>query len=322
MKNSFEHSWRRSTVPADRHKRAVAYRHVPYCEYEYRFGSSVMPQETDLQIEKEDAKVDYVSVVDDESKATASEEVKQTDEEKVVTEVESRHVKKKRKSAFKRHRERVQAERNAEIDALVGRKKYKISELLFHPYDCMKNEAVQELPSSGFSSFVRIFLKWTVASLLMARYFASLVNYFDFSVLRFGFTQTAEMTFRLALMFSLCEILTYLVIGFASRFTKRPLSYGRLFAIGSMDWLAEIAGYLIAGVIGIFLPLLAFALLVGTAVFGTVLRNKAIMECNSTRVETIAFLTAVCVVVSIVFMFFWFGLTETKIIELLLAIYR
>ncbi len=319
MMKGFSHTWRRNAVPSDRHKRAVAYRHTPYHAYTYRFDSSTLFTEEDLCIGHTENMVEESDAFlkgDRETQETSIEE------KAVVEETVSEPVEKKRKSAFKRRKERIQAERNAEIDALVGRKKYSLWELIAKPYACMKNEAVQELPASGFSSFLRIFIKWFVASFLLSKYFASLVNYFDFSVLRVGFTQTAEMTFRLALMFTLCESLTYFVLGIASRFSKTPLSFGRLFAIGSMDWMAEIIGYLIAGLIGMAFPLLAFAMLVGTAVFGTVLRNKAIMECSSTRVETIAFLTGVCVIASIVFVFFWFGLTETKIIELLLAIYR
>lgn len=292
-------------MPSDRHRHAAACRHFPYHK------PAAVPS----------AAAGKTSV------KTAVEVPAGTFREAAVSEMVIRGIPEKRHSfhpvaAAVNRRKRIQEERNAEIDALISRRRYTPLELLLHPYDCMRNEAVQELPSSALSSLLRMMIRWLIASVLISNYFSSLVNYFDFSILRVNFTQTADTALRLMVMFMLCEMFFYFVMGTVSRFSRRPLSFGRLFAAGSMGWLAESAGYLIAGAIGLKYPLAAFAMMLGTVVFGLVLRNKTVMECAKVRVEIIAVVTAFCTVISAGFIFFWFGLTERSLIELLLSIYR
>lgn len=311
MRTVRNHNWRRNSVPADRHKRAVACRHFPYHK----------PLKSAYKPESVSDRVILTEIETGPADGTFSEAA--------VSEMVLRSVPERKKkhrfhpiAAIVNHRKKVQAARNAEIDALISRKKYSLLQLIVSPYACMKNEALQELPSSALSSLFRMIVRWLVAAVLISCYFSSLINRFDFSILRAGFTDTADTAMRLTLMFVICEMIFYLVVAFASRFSKKPLSLGRLMAVGTMNWAAEIVGYLLAAIVGIEYPMAAFAMMIGTAVFGTVLRNKAIMECSTVRAETIAILTGLWVMISAVVIYYWFGLTERALIELLLAIYR
>lgn len=293
------HRWKRSALPSDRHQRACAARHIPY-----------------VRVNKVKAAVIDNNIVELQPVINKETEVK-----KMQFSGFQKKEKKEKIGVLHRFNRNVQASRNAEIDALISRKKHNPIDLLIRPYSSMKAEAEQELPSSLLSSIVRLLVKWIIAAVIISMYFSSLINHFDFSILRVSFTSGAETAMRLGIVFAGCEMLTYIVIAVLSRMTKKPLSFARVFAVGSMDYAAEMAGFLLAGVAVLASPLLALAMLTGTILFGTVLRGMAIVKCGALREETIAVVVALCALVSIGLVLLFFNLGETELIRLLLEIY-
>ncbi len=294
------HKWKRSALPSDRHQRACAARHIPYVRVNQAKPVSEIESIVELQ-----------PVVQQETKV----------KKETAPFLRKKEKKEKKTGLLHRYNRNVQASRNAEIDALVNRKKHRPFDLLIRPYSCMKAEAEQELPSSLLSSIARLLVKWIVAAVIIAMYFASLVNHFNFSILRVSFTSGAETAMRMCLVFAGCEMLTYIGIAILSRFTKKPLSFARVFAAGTMGVVAETAGFVLAGLAGLFNPLLALAMLLGTIFFGTILRSMAIARCGALREETVAIVAALCGLVSIGLVFLFFNLGETALIKLLLEIY-
>lgn len=303
MRMRRNHKWKRSALPSDRHQRACAARHIPYVHRHTVTKTEVLDERRD-------------SIIETVKESTEAEKPLFVKKKK-----EKKEKKEKQGNVFRSFNRNRQASRNAEIDALISRKNYNPVELLVKPYGCMQNEAEQELPSSLLSSIVRLLVKWIVAAVIIAMYFASLINHFDFSILRVSFTSGAETAMRLCLVFAGCEMLTYIVIAIISRLTKKPLSFARVFAAGTMGFLAETAGFVLAGIVGLASPLAALAMLAGTIVFGTILRGMAIAKCGALREETVAIVNALCAVLSIGLVLLFFNLGETALIKLLLEIY-
>lgn len=302
MKSRRNHKWKRSALPSDRHQRACAARHIPYVKRSHEIKDVVSVETT---IEKEAVKP----------------EKKLVEKKKKEKKVKEKKVKEKKPGALHRFNRNVQESRNAEIDALISRKKHNPIDLLIHPYSCMKHEAEQELPSSLLSSFARLLIKWIVVAVIVSLYFASLINHFDFSILRVSFTSSANTAMRLCLSFAACELLAYIVITICSRVTKKPLTLARVCAAGTMGFLAETAGMVLAGIVGIAYPLVAMALLVGVLLYGTVLKGMAISKCGSLREETVAIVIGFSAMLSIGLVLLLFNLGETELLRLLLEIY-
>lgn len=305
MKSRRNHKWKRSALPSDRHQRACAARHIPYAGYLYRnitASKQVEEKETRSMNSVEDVKVEPLPAV------------KKKEQEKKAK-------KEKKPGALHRLNRNVQASRNAEIDALISRKHHSPVALLIHPFRCMQHEAEQELPSSLLSSIVRLLLKWIVAAVIVSLYFSALINYYDFSILRISFTSGANTAMRLCLSFAACELLAYIVITICSRVTKKPLTLARVCAAGTMGFLSEIAGLVLAGIVGIAYPLVAMALLVGVLLYGTALKGMAISKCGSLREETVAIVIGFSAMLSIGLVLLLFNLGETELLRLLLEIY-
>lgn len=311
MKPSLRYYHKRTALPSDRFHHAPAARHIPY-HSKTRNTVSVLVKDT-LHVSEQAPEVKMMQ-------ADASVKHENFD---ILTE----HAKpeKKEKPSFKekmaaRHA-RVEQARDAEVSAIVRRHHYSFSELLLHPYACMENEAYEEIPSPFLASLGRMIIKWLIASAFLAIGFKKIVDTQNFSYLRLNFTHTAEIAFRLLVIFVLAESIGYLINVFVSIFRHEKITVTRIFAIGTMGWLSESAAFLVAGLISLKSPEVGIIIMIGVVLYGVFLKNHVIAESTSARVETQSIVTTVCMMIALYMIYKWFGAAEHSLIELLLEIY-
>lgn len=219
-------------------------------------------------------------------------------------------------------RERKWQAREAEIDALISRKQYSFKGLLLHPYKCMTNEFYEEIPGSVIGSLIRMFVKWAIFAAFFAEEIKKLIDAGSFSNLRVSFSTTAAMGFRIALMLCAAELLLYLLHFILSICAHQKIAYNRLLSSGTMCWVMEAIGYLIAGIIGLCAdPVIGMLLLFAVLLFGLMLKNQALIDATGLSHEIVTALSIFIVFISGVVIVRVIGLTETEIIRLLVIFY-
>lgn len=293
------HYVRRTATPCDRHKRAVAYRHTPYVSAKTKREIFLIQEKETPVVQKEIHTAEKLSDVPEDNIAhmqavqdTVKEEVKLT---------------RKQKREFCR---------NAEITALINRKKYKLTDIFFRPYSCMVNEAQEEISASFLSSLLRLVMKWLVVSAFLGISFQEAVNAKGLRFLSLNFTGTASIVFGLTILFILCEVLSYVLAWIVCMIKRKGISLSRIFAVGSMDCVFMVTGFIIAGFVCRKNPVYGMLLMVMLLVMDMYLRHNAFGRCTECSKELQACLFTVSVVLEVYCFIQLFGLTMTKMIEL------
>lgn len=293
------HYVRRTATPCDRHKRAVAYRHTPYVSAKTKREIFLIQEKETPVVQKEIHTAEKLSDVPEDNIAhmqavqdTVKEEVKLT---------------RKQKREFCR---------NAEITALINRKKYKLTDIFFRPYSCMVNEAQEEISASFLSSLIRLVMKWLVVSVFLGISFQEAVNAKGLRFLSLNFTGTASIVFGLTILFILCEVLSYVLAWIVCMIKRKGISLSRIFAVGSMDCVFMVTGFIIAGFVCRKNPVYGMLLMVMFLVMDMYLRHNAFGRCTECSKELQACLFTVSVVLEAYCFIQLFGLTMTKMIEL------
>ena len=206
--------------------------------------------------------------------------------------------------------------RNAEITALINRKKYKLTDIFFRPYSCMVNEAQEEISASFLSSLLRLVMKWLVVSVFLGISFQEAVNAKGLRFLSLNFTGTASIVFGLTILFILCEVLSYVLAWIVCMIKRKGISLTRIFAVGSMDCVFMVTGFIITGFVCRKNPVYGMLLMVMFFVMDMYLRHNAFGRCTECSKELQACLFTVSVVLEAYCFIQLFGLTMTKMIEL------
>lgn len=308
---------KKRTAASYRHIRAVTVRHTPYKPYHPVIPQNITKKSEEVKNEREFSFVE----------ADTADEIPETEE---TLKIEKAFVAEKEEPAkekvtvrqrYKNHRSRVKMSRDAEINAMVRHRKYSILELLIHPFACMKNEAIEEIPASLMSSIVRMFIKWIVAGGFIARSFKKLIDMQNYSFIRMKFSDASAVAIKLALIFMACEAIMYILCAVISRIRRDRISLARAFAIGTMGSYAELVGVIISGLVGFKSGTLSAALLICTIFYGILMRNQALASYGHIRTETQSVLTTISVVLAGAAFYYLFGAAEVNLIELLIAIY-
>ena len=293
------HYVRRTATPCDRHKRVVAYRHTPYVSAKTKREIFLIEEKETPVVQKEIHTAAKLSDVPENNIAhmqavqdTVKEEVKLT---------------RKQKKEFCR---------NAEITALINRKKYKLTDIFFRPYSCMVNEAQEEISASFLSSLLRLVMKWLVVSVFLGISFQEAVNAKGLRFLSLNFTGTASIVFGLTILFILCEVLSYVLAWIVCMIKRKGISLTRIFAVGSMDCVFMVTGFIITGFVCRKNPVYGMLLMVMFFVMDMYLRHNAFGRCTECSKELQACLFTVSVVLEAYCFIQLFGLTMTKMIEL------
>jgi hypothetical protein len=311
VKPSLRYYHKRTALPSDRFHHAPAARHIPY-HAPTRNTVSVLVKDT-LHVKEQESAADV-------QQPQASNRPEDFDILTAHTKPEKKEKLSFREKMAARHA-RIEQSRDAEVSAIVRRHKYSFSELLLHPYACMENEAYEEIPSPFLASLGRMIIKWLIASAFLAIGFKKIVDTQNFSYLRLNFTHTAEIAFRLLVIFVLAESVGYLLNVFVSIFRHEKITVTRIFAIGTMGWLSETFAFFVAGLISLKNPEVGIIIMIGVVLYGIFLKNHVIAESTSARVETQSIVTTVCMMIALYMIYKWFGAAEHSLIELLLEIY-
>jgi hypothetical protein len=212
--------------------------------------------------------------------------------------------------------------REAEIDAMISRKQYGLKGLLLHPYKCMVNEFYEEIPGSFIGSLLRMFVKWLICGMLFAEEIKKMLDAGSFSYLRMNFSTVAAMGVRVALMLCAAELILYLLHCILSLFSHRKIGFHRVLSSGTMIWLWESIGYIIAGVIGMrYDPIFCVLVMFAVVLIGLMLKNQALIDGTGLSHEIVTVVSVLVVFVCAFLVVKAFGMSETQILKMLLQMY-
>ena len=280
------------------------------------------------QIDREPESFDWTDI-DETLERTAAQE---TLDEKTVQDLfnEERNNGKKQEntstrrilSARQKKKERKWQAREAEIDALISRKQYGFKGLLLHPYKCMVNEFYEEIPGSFAGSLIRMIVKWIICAAFFSEEIKKMIDAGSFSYLRMNFNTTAAMGLRVALLLCAAELVLYALHCILSLFSHRRISFHRVLSSGTMCWLLEAIGYLIAGICGMKGdPVIGLLLLFAVMLVGLMLKNQALIDGTGLSHELVTIISVLVVFLCGVLIVRIIGLTETEIIQMLVEMY-
>ncbi len=311
MKKVSRYARKRNAHPSDRHKRIVALRHTPYCASAvlHKNSSSCNP------VVEEPREQAAVEVKEPEIKET--EIVSQVVE---TTEETQTEVKPTWKQRYQMRKERIQASRIAEIDAILGKDRNSLKDLLLHPYQCMVREGRQEISASSVSSLVRLSLTWIVIAVVLACAVRRFIAAQSFSFLRFNFTSTSNLAFRIILLALLCEVITAVVNVLASRFGGNHVSFKRVLAVRSGCWLFQLVGVLLGAVVSHYQFTIGLWLIVAFVVMGFSLNHHAQSESLEIQMELQTLITVLNVFLCTYLVLQWITFLEQPLVSLLLQV--
>lgn len=293
------HYVRRSAHPCDRHKRAVAYRHVSYVHSSNPSLKEILPIQTVVSSSEESKKVEKPVSIE----KPLSEKTQETAPVKLT------------------RKERKASCRKAEVDALLNRKRYSLKEQMLHPYRCMVNEAQEEIPASFLSSVLRILIKWIVISMFMSVSIKHLINADGLNFLHMNFSNTATLTFMLTLLGVVCEGISYLLNWAVCLIQRKGVSFARICAVGSMSYACVTVGFIVSGLFVLKSSLAGFLLMSICILFDMFLRHNALGKCTECSKEIQGILFAISFILEIWCFVYLFGMTLNSLIEMLVKIY-
>ena len=131
-----------------------------------------------------------------------------------------------------------------------------------------------------------------------------------------NFTGTASIVFGLTILFILCEVLSYVLAWIVCMIKRKGISLTRIFAVGSMDCVFMVTGFIITGFVCRKNPVYGMLLMVMFFVMDMYLRHNAFGRCTECSKELQACLFTVSVVLEAYCFIQLIGLTMTKMIEL------
>ncbi len=329
MQKHYQYSRKRTAHPSDRHKRVNALRHTPYISSNTKKVISVeSDQNTELVENVQNTEIEDVVEsesftgpdIDTEENTSPVEEVS----EKGTVEEVQQEVKKEKKTFRDKRRERkhrIQQSRLAEVDAILGKKKNRLPDLLLHPYRCMINEGKSEISSSFLSSLFRLILVWITAAAMVAYTMNQIVNTQNYSYIRFNFSETSNLGLRILFIIIVCEILTAFCNMIFARLAGNHIKFKRILAVRSACWLFQLVGFLISGIVYYYYPGIGFIILTVFILMGISLNTHAQSEALDIQIELQTVVTIVCLFMCAFIIFNWISFVEQPLISLLLEIY-
>lgn len=245
---------KRSNTPAENRKRVVAYRHV-------RFDDSFVSrkqesgEKTDAQpvvvLEKQKDKTELI-------KPVKKDEVKQKPEKKAVSKEKKKEkqdapvtAKKTGKEKRKEKKERKAAALEEEINHYIDTPRTGFFTKLLDPLKAARTEAsvTDETVASFGLGLVILFLNWLAVMGVFLKRVRILIDLNQFGTARLNFSQSAEMSAKLALYLFVGELLMYLIFSLLSFTTSQRVSFKKLTVIAAQPSLAST----VVAVIGYFL---------------------------------------------------------------------
>lgn len=235
---------RRTSVPSDRHKRAVAYRHIRYAvsrnedhalsEQKKKKSFFITADQTDVKnTDTENQKVNETLSI-----PKLEEEPK---EEKAVEKAEKKKEHPKKKTVKKEkqpkekkisRRERKRRERNEELEELLDEPTNSVGAILSDPAGCMDRvEKVDHATLSTGAVLFQMILKWLLIGICIASFTAKFINQNPFGFARLGFTDIAQLAAKLGGYGFVAELVNYFITGLICSTLKQPLDKRRLMSI-------------------------------------------------------------------------------------------
>lgn len=238
---------RRTSVPADRHKRAVAYRHIRY--------AVSRKEDHRLSDEKENKKSFFITADQDDNvtesqtenhvsetlsipKIEPAESVSEPAEKK---EPERKREREKKKSSGKKNngknekisrKERKKAEEDEVMEALLDEPTITARNILTDPAGCMARVEKVDHPTLSMGACIFwMLLKWIVIGFCIAAFFGKFINENPFGFACLDFRDEAAFAAKLGGYGFVAEIINYQITGMICSTLKKTVSRKRLISI-------------------------------------------------------------------------------------------
>lgn len=233
---------RRTSVPADRHKRAVAYRHIRY---------AVSRKEDQLLSDEKQKKDSFFITADaDNNEERKEPETNETlsipkleplKEETVRKEPEKKKERPKKehpkKTAAKKQpkesrKEVRRREKEEELEELLDEPDNSFRSVLVNPAACMDRvEKVDHATLSVGAVLFQMILKWLMIGVCIASFTAKFINQNPFGFAELGFNEISQLAAKLGAFGFVAELVNYLITGLICSTVRKPLDKRRLMSI-------------------------------------------------------------------------------------------
>ena len=234
---------RRTSVPADRHKRAVAYRHIRYAKSR--------KEDQKLVSEKEDRTSFFITADQDENEPerkngkSVSETLSipkiDTPEQVEKKEPESRKEQDRKKVSEKKkaekkekvsRKERKKAREDEIMDALLAEPVIKAHNILTDPAGCMAKVEKADHPTLSLGACIFwMLVKWAFIGFCIATFFGKFINANPFGFARLEFRDEAAFAAKLGGYGFVAELVNYLITGMICSSLKEKVDKKRLISI-------------------------------------------------------------------------------------------
>lgn len=290
---------RRTAVPADRHKRAVAYRHIRY---------AVSRTEDQKLAEEEKKKKSFFITADQNDTVPDSGETTGINETLSIPKIERedvspepQHEKPERKKSHSqkkktkkvqepeerpvRRRDRKKMEREEELEELLDEPTNSIAEILTDPAGCMDRvEKVDHATLSMGNCIVQMILKWLLIGFGIALFTAKFINQNPFGFADLSFTEIAQFAAKLGGYGFVAELVNYLITGMICSTLRKPLDKRRMISIDTYGIPCGVVLLIISCILMEFNTLIGAALFITACILMLFLKEYALTKADvSTR---------------------------------------
>lgn len=323
---------KRTNTPAMARQRAVAFRHSRYA-IKNKVNTTVVP--TEVVSKPTTVKVDTKSTKDIGKKIggifagigaafAAKKTVEKVESNKTeIPKVEKPVVSKEEKKALKQEtkaqkKSNKMARFEAEIQHYIDTPRTSVIRKIFSPIIAVDTEAsvADETVSVTGYAYVLLLVKWILFAGIFFGKIREIITLNEFSTARFGFTDSATMSFEVAIYLYVSELVLYAVVSLLSKGIDKPVTYSKLLAIAMNASLNAIFVATIGLVVMMWKSNIGFAIGVSAIVLSAYYKaggiHKVTGNLNFWRVCVLTIVFAI-----LVFFFFqYIGLIGRKIISI------
>lgn len=235
---------RRTSVPADRHKRAVAYRHIRYAvsrDEDHKLSEEKNEKKSFfITADQDDASVNN-ETEEDRSETLSIPKIEPSEPvETPVAEKKPEHPKKNPDKPVRKEKPPVRTSRRQRrkqaademMEELLNEPVITARNILTDPAGCMAR--VEKVDHPTLSMGVCVFwmlLKWIVIGFFIASFFGKFINQNPFGFARLDFRDIAIFAAKLGGFGFVAEIINYQITGMICSTLKKPVSRKKLISI-------------------------------------------------------------------------------------------
>lgn len=279
----------RTAVPADRHKRAVAYRHVRYKKKHVISTSPMEAVEEMLAEEKTNipSNIENSASKEPKIKHAVSEHRDSSETEKVE----------KKESYFARKKRLKKEKYNDELNFLASQPHSSFFQLILDPFGSVERAVHYDGNEyTLISCFVLNVIKWLLVGYVPATVVARIVNRSAFSFAKITFSTMSSLAFRIAAFGFAFELFMYWLIWFMSSMRDNRLKFSKIYSIHSHAIVFEIFMIAAGLLIGKFNITIGIAICLAALCIGFALNTYVLVRSFRAQKKWVGILLVVLII--------------------------